>query len=168
MVPVGAEAAPFDVSHVDLNYELGSELDEAVHAEHERLVATDYCAEERAAAERGTLEQIWNDQPHWVGVGAVVLVLLFTAPFIARRVGGPKWIRLLAFVIPFLLLLGVLTHSVVRATETLQDARSVGPLCTEDALSDASPTEQLGIVRRLQQAYSRREAQIDAVIESAR
>lgn len=168
LIPDDVEAAPFDVSHVSLNEELGAELDAAIEAEHERLVATDYCAEERSTAARSTLEQAWEEQPHWVGIGALVLMLLLTAPFVARRVGAPKWIRVLVLVIPLLLLLGVLTHTLNTATHSLSAARAVGALCQEDALANASQSEQLGIVRQLQQAYARRAARIDAVIESAR
>lgn len=168
MIPSDAHPLPVDVSHVDLNFELGRELDEAVHAEHARLVGTDFCEEERTTAARGTLEQMWHETPHWVGIGVVVLLLLLTAPFVARRVGAPKWIRVLVLVIPLLLFLGLLTQSMQSATDALREARGIAPLCEEDALANASPADQLGIVRQLRQAYARRQARIDAIIESAR
>lgn len=168
MIPSGAHGLPVDVSHVDLNFELGRELDAAVHAEHARLVETEFCDEERTTAERGTLEQAWHAQPHWVGIGVLILLLLLTAPLVARRVGAPKWIRVLVLVIPLLLFLGVVTQTLTGATETLHEARRIAPLCDDDALTGASPADQLGIVRQLRQAYARRQARMDAILESAR
>lgn len=167
-VPPGTDAEPFDVSHVELNEELGRDLNEAVHAEHARLVATDWCKEERRAADESALKRIWDEQPHWVGIGGLLLLLALTAPALARRVGAPKWTRVLAFIVPLLLLLGVLTQTIGDATETLRRARANAPACDEDALSDASPSEAFDLVQRLRRAYDRREAQIDAVLESAR
>lgn len=170
--PPGARIEPFDVSHVDLNEELAADLEAAVHAEHERLVSTPYCREQRRRASRGLWEQLYEEQPQWLGIAAVVLLLLLTAPAMARRVGAPKWLRLLALVVPLLLFLGALTHALQTAQRTLAEAKEVGPLCDEEALADADPTERVSLVRKLQRrvrrAYAGREARLQEALESAR
>ena len=170
--PPGVTVEPFDVSQVELNEDLAGDLTAALRAEHERLVRTPYCRQQRARAGRSLWQHMYEEQPQWLAIAGTVLLLLPTAPTMARRVGAPKWLRLLALVIPLLLFLGTLTHALRTAQQTLAEAKDARPLCDEDALSDADPSEGATLVhqlqRRVRQAHGGREARLQEVIESAR
>ncbi|MEM9067004.1 MAG: hypothetical protein AAGE52_00820 [Myxococcota bacterium] len=171
LVPEGTSAEPFDVSHVDLNQELGNELNEAIEREHERLVESDFCHDQREGAARSLWEETLDHHGHWLAIGGVILLLLLSGPFVARRVGAPKWIRLLALVIPLLLFLGVLTHTLTSASRTLSEVRRSGELCEEGAVANAPEGERMGILQelrgRIEKMHRDREAQIEALRREA-
>lgn len=165
-------AAPVDLSHVSTNPELGREWDETVEREHERLAATDYCVEVREEAEDGPVRRAFADYGHLIGIGGVMLLLIVTAPWMFRRVGVPRWTRTLAFILPVLAFLGLLTHIVVSTARAMERIQATADLCTPEAIDDdgsEARAQRLDVVSRLaddiRRAAEARQRAIDAQIE---
>ena len=171
LVPAGIDAEPFDVSHIDLNSELGSELEAAALAEHEALRSSTHCTDANASPQTATSHVLRNER-HWLGIGVAVLVLLVTAPWVARRVGWPRWIRTLALAIPLLLSLGILVHVLLSTRTALRATQETVALCDPQTMTDAeSPEARASIVHRLRSqieaSHKHRERQVDAVLREA-
>lgn len=169
------EARPLDLSHVSLNQELGSEWNQTIEREHRRLATTDFCAEAVDASSAGPVALAQREHGHLIGIGGVILALLLASPWIARKVGGARWLRTLLFVVPILLLLALLTHVAVRSSEAMAEVRETADLCDPDRpdLATTSGAQaRAGVVQRLvariRQAEERRLQAIDAQLEAAR
>lgn len=174
LVPPGhrGTAEEVDVSRVSLNTELGDQLNEAIKEEHASLAATDVCQEARRDGEDDFVSHAVKRYPFWLVIGGVILLLLVTGPAIARQVGAGPWIRTLAWVIPLLLFLGVLTHTARQTQSTLSLLRSTSALCDAEALAQESSTAgRLGVVHKLRNQLLRihreRQQKIDAIISES-
>lgn len=163
-------ARPLDLSHVSLNEELGTEWDATIAREHRRLAAGSFCASAVEAAEEEPVEVAWREHTHLVGIGAVILALLLASPWIARQVGGALWLRTMIFVVPMLVLLGLLAHVAIETRSALAQTRETADLC--DPTRPGDTRERLGVVQqligRIRAAEQRRLEAIDAQIEAAR
>jgi hypothetical protein len=147
-----AEARELDLSDVSLNHALGRQWDEQVRREHERLSETPYCEGARQTADAGVATLAWRDYGHFIGIGAVALLLLVTAPWVARQVGGALWIRALLVVFPLLGFLAILTHVAVRSAASMDRVRHTADLCTPDGIDSSTPrgrAERMGVVQQL-------------------
>lgn len=168
------EAQAIDLSEVSLNEELGRELHESLVREHVELSEGEHCEEAQEVAEGSPIELAIRENGHLIAVGGVIALLLLTAPWIGRRVGFPRWVRTLTFVIPILLLLGGIAHVAVTTSRVLQDMRASAELCDPTDYDDTSPqgrTERRSAVSqlrtRIEQAALSRQRSIDRQIEEA-
>lgn len=151
------EAREVDLSHVSLNLELGAELDAAVDRELARLSGSEPCREARAEAREPGWRQTWERHGHLIGIGAIALLLVLTAPWVMRRVDPPQWGRVLTLVLPVLLLLAIVTHTVQRASETIRETRELADLCDGQGDDPAATASPLARVHALRERIERRE-----------
>lgn len=175
LIPPGkrSSSTKVDLSHVSLNEELGNELNEAAAKEHAALASTDLCAETQVAAEDDLVTHVIKTHPHWIGIGAVILLLLLTAPWVARHVGAGRWVRVLCLTLPLLLFLGVLTQTARTAHSTLAELRTTSDLCGEERLAEEPTTAgKLSVVRELRSKLMRiqreREEKMERILREAR
>jgi hypothetical protein len=123
------EAEAIDLSHVNLNTKVGSDLDGRLAQEHEILLESDYCEQERARAREGWLSIVWEEFQPLVIIGVMLLCFLAATPFALRRVGAPRWSRTLTMAIQVLTISGLFIFAVMKMSNIYKDIRKVAGPC---------------------------------------
>ncbi|MBW2737049.1 MAG: hypothetical protein JRH20_32095 [Deltaproteobacteria bacterium] len=98
-----------------------------------QLLVTDECGRRRAAVGGGFWRVLWRDHSPLVVIGAAMLLLLLFTPWITRRIGGPRWSRVLMMVLPILVLAGLWSTSAVQASRTLSVLEAKARPCQRES-----------------------------------
>jgi hypothetical protein len=156
-IPTAArdDAAEVDLSHVSLNEELGRDLEDAIAEEHARLAASDPCNEAREAASGGLVERMLDEHGTLLATSALVVLLIVTAPFIARRAPPGAWARFLLLVVPVVILLAIVVETMRQAQEELGLLRTTSELCDPEAFGRRTIAERISTVQNLEAVLAR-------------
>ena len=130
------QGAAMDLSSIPLNSEIGTEIDQRLEQEHERLVESDYCDEALSQAEAGPFELLWERYSIIVVFGGLLLLLFLVTPFVLRRVDAPRWARTLSSTIPMVAFLGLLSFTTVTANKTMSTARRKATPCKKSTWNE--------------------------------
>ena len=95
-------AARVDLSHVPLNSELGSALNQKLQERFEALRSAQACTELRSEAELGFWQRHWRDHRVAVVCALVMLLVLLVSPYMHRRGWGGQWARVIWTGMPLL------------------------------------------------------------------
>ena len=163
--PVLRETAePMDLSDVSLNTEIGNALAESAADEHRRLSTSTGCVAANIEAEQDTFSRILSHHQPTLGIAAIALALLFTAPMAVRYFGAPEWSRVLVFILPILGMLGALAFGIVEAREGLAHAREGAELCNPESFVRAPARERMDRLRQLD-AFLAREGSMQSATD---
>ncbi|MBW2735588.1 MAG: hypothetical protein JRH20_24650 [Deltaproteobacteria bacterium] len=130
-------AKALDLSRVSLNRKLGNELKREVDRRMAQLLVTDECGRRRAAVGGGFWRVLWRDHSPLVVIGGAMLLLLLITPWITRRIGGPRWSRVLMMVLPILVLAGLWSTSAVQASRTLSVLEAKARPCQRETYTES-------------------------------
>jgi hypothetical protein len=121
-VPPGQrEQALIDLRQVSLNSALGAELDQQLKQRFESLRSSSTCDQLREQAQtRGFWQELWSRPRPLVACGAVLLLLVLVAPWMASRGWGAQWARVLGTAIPLLGFVGLSAYLIMQAQGRLQ------------------------------------------------
>ena len=126
------EQGRLDLSQIELNTEIGRELDRRFEEEHAALTESDYCANLKRAVDRGVLEQAWQDFGPLLACGGLLLAFLLFTPAALRRFGAPVWAKTLMMAVPALAVGGLLTFTMSHTNKTIAGLKQkVRPCATE-------------------------------------
>jgi hypothetical protein len=139
--------AKVDLSHIELNSELGSELNRRLEERYARLSDSPRCDRLRKEASLGFLERMWEDFGPLVVCGGVLLLFVLFTPLALRRVGGPAWARTLMMAIPALAVAGLVTFSMRETGRALSELKQQAAPCDPDGFASLGSAPN-AVVRR--------------------
>lgn len=161
-----ASAKIMDLSHVSLNHELAEEL--AAQARLGALATTDVCQDAAEASSGGWLHYVrlkYRQHPASMALAALALLLIITAPFLARRVGARTWMRVLALLLPMLLALAVFTYAVTGLRSSHKREQHTAEACTHGKPERVPRDHRDQVVRKLRKAYLQSSSSADRALE---
>jgi hypothetical protein len=150
-----------DLSHISLHQELGNGLREQLDLELARLRQSEPCLKSRLAVARGPIAHAAAQHSPLLFVGLVLLILALTAPFMFRHFGAARSSRALVFMVPVLLVVGLVSHVVVKSAQAMGKFRVAADLCS----SPEFPTDS---VRGRIQYLGGVEKALDDIMKDAR
>ena len=129
-IPVQERArAKVDLSHIELNSELGTELNRRLEERYARLTGSSRCEQLRKDASGSFLERLWEDFGPLVVCGGLLLLFVLFTPSALRRFGGPVWARTLMMAIPALAVAGLVTFSMRETGRALSELKQQAAPC---------------------------------------
>ncbi|HMI94835.1 MAG TPA: hypothetical protein VK509_25855 [Polyangiales bacterium] len=123
------ERAKVDLSHIELNSELGTELNRRLEQRYARLTGSPRCEQLRKDASLGFVERLWEDFGPLVVCGGLLLLFVLFTPIALRRFGGPVWARTLMMAIPALAVAGLVTFSMRETGRALSELKQQAAPC---------------------------------------
>ena len=124
-----------DLSRIELNTEIGTELDRRLEQQHAVLTKSSYCKQLRDAASEGFLSRLWNDFAPLLVCGGLLLCFLLYTPQALRRFGAPVWAKTLMMAIPSLAIAGVITFSMTHTNNAIADLKRRVQPCAQDSFA---------------------------------
>lgn len=164
------KSAAVDLSHVSLNRELAHNIEAATDAQLEALQADPLCQGARHVRDDGTASHAWHTQQGPLFIAAIGLSLLLISPWVAKRVGGGRWGRVLLFVLPILALLAGVTYATQKASAAVREAGALASLCdgvAQDSDGVTRRSQAASLVGQLQSIYATRERKVEELLEAA-
>ncbi|MEM9194621.1 MAG: hypothetical protein AAGF12_35915 [Myxococcota bacterium] len=155
-----------DLSHIDLNDELGNDWRDAVEEEHTRLKAHEFCAEAEEDADAGVLHIAWKRHGYLILLGGLLLLLLLATPWGARTVGTRRWMGLLFVVVPLIGYVAFTAYGVNLVRQTLQRIDEDALLCNPESFAAANPRTQGSMIEQLRARIAERQAERAAEIDA--
>ena len=175
-----------DLSHINTHSDIGDglhaealstlervALSERLDAVRGDLVGLPLCADLRAKASSPTARvvRLWQDHPHLVVLGALALCLLLLSRRMAEWLPAGQWSRLLAFMLPALVLVAAFATGVRQAASIARDLRADAEPCDPgldlaDGASSDGVTQRQDLVSRLRTAAHRRDQATADVVEA--
>jgi hypothetical protein len=149
------ERARVDLTHIELNSELGTELNRQLEARYARLSDSPRCEQLRSDASLGFFERLWEDFAPLVVCGGVLLLFLLFTPSALRRFGGPVWARTLMMAIPALAVAGLVMFSMRETGRALSELKQQAAPCAPDGFASLGSApdavmRRAALVRQLQ------------------
>jgi hypothetical protein len=124
-----------DLSRIELNTEIGTELDRRLQEQHAALSQSSYCKQLRSAASEGFWSQLWNDFAPLLICGGLLLGFLLYTPRALRRFGAPVWAKTLMMAIPSLAIAGAVTFSMTHTNKTILELKRQVEPCAEETFA---------------------------------
>jgi hypothetical protein len=170
-----AKSSTVGLSQVSLNTELARDLDRQVLKEHRALARTPFCAEHKVRANHSWWRQLFHSHGYILLIAASLVVLILVTPFAIRSMDPPAWTRLMAFAIPSLIVMGLVTHSMVEASRVRQQVAHTANLCDPERIASAEPDAANSRIKVVQQlrammhaSEQRRKSVLDDVFRDSR
>jgi hypothetical protein len=161
-------ARAVDLSHISLNRKLGEDLAQAVDRLWSRLIGSKECRRARQLRDKGWFGQFWQDHGHLAVFVGALLVLAIITPWILRRIGAPKWSRLMLFVVPLLLMLAIITHAAVKTGQAYREISATAELCEEDSAEAQTTAGKADVIKslraRLERTHRDREQAMERLV----
>jgi hypothetical protein len=111
--------ARVDLSHVPLNSELGTALNQKLEERFEALSRAAACNDLRSEAELSWWQRAWRDHRVPVICALILLVILMCTPWMHRRGWGGPWARVLWTALPFLGFVALSATVLMKASSSL-------------------------------------------------
>ncbi len=170
--PLRATAEEVDLSAIALNHELATDLLEAIDVRYQTLQKSSTCDELRDHADAHPLRQMWDHHGTLILIGAMLLFLVVATPFVVRHVDVATWTRLLAYVIPMLLFIGMLSYSLNQLGHLRQQLSTIASPCRPDGepgLRDvpALAEQRIDAIRTMEQYVQNRERLLEQIMAPA-
>lgn len=135
-IPVAERVhARVDLSRVELNSEVGTEIEHQFEQQHASLMESKYCRELRAAADVHFLYKLWDEFAPLIVCGGLLLLFLFFTPSALRRYGAPVWAKVLMMAIPSLTLAGFAMFSMTATNSALAQLKHRAEPCAKQAFT---------------------------------
>lgn len=170
-----AKSSTIGLSQVSLNTELARDLDRQVLKEHRALSRTPFCAENQVRAKQSRWRQLFHSHGYILLIAASLIVLMLVTPFAMRSMDPPAWTKFLAFAVPSLIVMGLVTHSMVQASRVRQQVAHTASLCDPERIASADPEaagSRIKVVQQLrammQASEQRRKGVLDEVFRDSR
>jgi len=143
--------ARVDLSHVPLNSELGSALNQKLHERFEALRSAQACSELRSETELPFWQRAWRDHRIAVVCALILLFLLLCSPYMHSRGWGGQWARVLWTGVPLLGFVGLSGSVLMKANASLSDLTPRAERC-QPAAFEAAPglKQRFGLVSALE------------------
>ena len=150
LVPKGVEWEEMELPQlVEMDLEQAppeqlAKINTRLEIEHERMQSSSVCQEAVKEAAVPWYTRLVRDQPHWLAIGGMMLLLIFMNRYLSELLPGGTWMRFVMFLMPLLilfsavLLAAVVTHRTARATRTRSDGRNGTSLTCERPCPRAS------------------------------
>lgn len=132
-------AARLDLSHVSLNSQLGSALNQKLLERFEALRSSSVCNGESANAARSYWQHAWRNHRIATVCGLMVLALLALTPYMHSKGWGASWARVLWTGIPLLAFVGLSGSMLMKAESSLSQLGLRAEQC-EPAAFHSAPT----------------------------
>ena len=150
-VPPGQRAqARVDLSHVALNSQLGSALNQKLQERFEALRSAEVCAELRSETELGVWQRAWRDHRIAVVCALVFLFLLLCSPWMHSRGWGGQWARVLWTGIPMLGFVALSGSVLMKANASLSELAPRADRCKPEAFQAAPLRQRFSLVSALE------------------
>jgi hypothetical protein len=140
--PEQRAGARVDLSHVPLNSELGSALNQKLQERFEALRTAGACSELRSEAELGFLPRAWRDHRIAVVCALILLLLLLLSPWMHSRGWGGQWARVLWTGVPLLGFVALSGSVLMKANASLSDLTPRAERCQPSAFEAAPGLKQ--------------------------
>jgi len=134
--------ARVDLSHVPLNSELGTALNQKLQERFEALSSAGACSELRSESELGFWQRAWRDHRIAVVCAGLMLFLLLCSPFMHARGWGGQWARVLFTGIPLLGFVALSGSVLMKANATLSELAPRAERCKPAAFQAAPSLRQ--------------------------
>lgn len=134
--------ARVDLTHVPLNSELGSALNQKLQERFEALRSAEACSELRSEAELGFWQRAWRDHRIAVVCALILLFLLLCSPWMHGRGWGGQWARVLWTGVPLLGFVALSGSLLMKANASMSDLAPRAERCQPAAFAAAPGLKQ--------------------------
>jgi hypothetical protein len=150
-VPVAQRAtAKLDLRQVSLNTKVGTELDQQLKAQYDKLRESSFCRAIEVAANEPFWRRAWDDHAPLVVCGGAILVFLLITPWMVRKVGGAPWARALSLAIPVLGFAGLMAFVLMKSGRSLSQLRERASPCAPGSWAASATRSDKGLVEHMQ------------------
>lgn len=170
-----AKSKTVGLSQVSLNTDLARDLERQTLKEHRALASTLFCAEHKTRAKHSWWRQLFHSHGYILLIAASLVVLMLVTPIAMRSLDPPEWTRFLAFAIPSLMVMGLVTHSMVQAGRVREHVAHAAKLCDPERIASTDPDaakSRIKVVEELrammQASEQRRQGVLDEVFKDSR
>lgn len=129
--------ARVELSHVPLNSELGTALNQKLQERFDALRTAQACSELRSEAELAWWQRAWRDHRVVVVCALALLALLLCSPWMLRRGWGGQWARVLWTGIPLLGFVALSATMLMKANGSLRALTPRAQRCDPAAFAAA-------------------------------
>jgi len=124
-----------DLRRVQLNTEVGSELQRHLAEEYGALQGSPYCQTLLAGAQQGFFAKLWEDYAPLLACGAGLLLLLVCSPWAMRRFGAPAWANVLGTALPAFALSGLIMFSMTSTNKLMLELKQRAKPCESETFT---------------------------------